>query len=111
MKNETKRNETKLNRPQGQKGALMSADLTANLGTFSSTSATVSFNTPAGRAFFANHFGAGAVSVELPKSGCLEMIEVAEREGLKVAEESAIESAKTYPVEYRGRVVQVTIPD
>ena len=43
-------------------------DLLVDLGSFSSTSFTVSPLTDAGRAFMARHFGTGCTSATMPKS-------------------------------------------
>lgn len=85
MKNETYL--PKLNRPQGQKGALMSADLILTVGSFSSTEVSARPASDAGRKFFSDHFGAGVSSITLPKSGGLEMAAAAEKDGLTVRED------------------------
>jgi hypothetical protein len=61
------------------------ADFSFDFGSFASTTITVKPETEAGQALFAEMFGAGCVSVELPKSKGEDFAVFVERKGLKVA--------------------------
>lgn len=59
-------------------------DLSFSFGSFSSTTAQVAATSEAGKSFLASLFGAGAVSVELPKSRADDFARFAEQKGLAV---------------------------
>jgi hypothetical protein len=61
------------------------ADFAFDFGTFTSTTITVKAETLAGKTLFAEMFGAGAVSIELPKSKGEDLALFIERKGLKVS--------------------------
>lgn len=63
----------------------MSCDITFDLGTFSSTEATVTANTDAGRALLAEICGTGAVSCTMRKSRGEDFLRFAKQRGLSVA--------------------------
>ncbi len=50
---------------------------------FAATTVDVRFGTTAGEMFFAKHFGGGAVSATLKKSGAYDMMAAAHKAGLK----------------------------
>jgi hypothetical protein len=68
--------------PTSPKEATMS-DFTLTSSGFAATTITVEAVTEAGKALFAEMFGRGAVSVEMPKSKGLDFAVFAERKGLR----------------------------
>lgn len=59
-------------------------DLSVNFGDFSATQVEVTASSEAGHAFMSAHFGPGAVSCILPKSGYEAFARAAQREGLRL---------------------------
>lgn len=59
-------------------------DLSANTGTFTSTTVNVAAVTDAGRAFLARHLGTGCVGFEIPKSNFWEVVSAARVEGVTI---------------------------
>lgn len=59
-------------------------DFSVDLGEFSSTTATIAPTSDAGRALFAAMFGAGVVSVDVPKSKAVDFARFAAQRGLAV---------------------------
>lgn len=59
-------------------------DVTFDFGDFSATTVVAAANSDAGREFFAQMFGAGAVSVNLPKSKASDFAVYCQQKGLAV---------------------------
>jgi hypothetical protein len=67
-----------------QNRVIESADLVFLFGLFSDTEVEVKAISANGREFFAGFFGAGAVSVKVPKSKAVDLAEFAQRKGLTI---------------------------